>query len=124
MSAQAGKVRNHAKNNSPAIFGLVPFLLQRPIPIIAQVLACVVAVGSPRKEHTPKKEDEAVSAALLLKGSREVSSHPTFLIMREPPIRVPSVIAAAQATVIYIGILNSSPVLIEVFPLMKVSPSM
>ena len=104
MIPQIGKVKNQAINTSAAIFGFVPPFLQSPIPIIAQVFACVVAVGIPKNEQTPKNDDEAVSAALLLKGSSSVISHPTFFIIREPPISVPSVIAMAQATVIQIGI--------------------
>ena len=104
MIAQIGKVKNQAINTSAAILGFVPPFLQSPIPIIAQVFACVVAVGIPKNEQTPKNDDEAVSAALLLKGSSSVISHPTFFIIREPPISVPSVIAMAQATVIQIGI--------------------
>ena len=108
MMPQIGKVKSQAKNISAAIFGLVPPLLQRPIPIIAQVFAWVVAVGIPRKEQTPRKDEDAVSAALLLKGSRSVMSHPTFFMIREPPISVPSVIATAHASVIAIGIEKSS----------------
>lgn len=104
MIPQIGKVKNQAINTSAAIFGFVPPFLQSPIPIIAQVFACVVAVGIPKNEQTPKNDDDAVSAALLLKGSSSVISHPTFFIIREPPISVPSVIASAQATVIQIGI--------------------
>ena len=107
MPAHIGKVKNHTKKSSATIFLLVEPFLQSPIPLKAQVLAWVVAVGIPKKEQTPRKEDEAVSAALLLRGSRAVISHPTFLIIFEPPINVPAVIASAHVRVILIGILNS-----------------
>ena len=94
---QTGKVKSQPKNICAAILGFVPFFLQRPTPIIAQVFACVVAVGIPKKEQTPKNDDDAVSAALLFKGSSVVISHPTYFIIREPPISVPSVIAAAKS---------------------------
>ena len=116
-----GKVKNQAINISRAILGFVPPFLERPIPIIAQVFACVVAVGSPRNEQTPRKDEDAVSAALLLKGSSSVMSHPTFFIIRAPPISVPAVIAIAQARVITIGMLKSC--LFVVFPLINVSPN-
>ena len=105
--AHIGNVKNQAVNISAAIFGLVPPFLQRPMPIIAQVFACVVAVGMPKKEQTPRNEEEAVSAALLLKGSSSVISHPTFFIIREPPISVPRVIETAQANVIHTGIVKA-----------------
>ena len=117
-----GKVKNQAKNISAAIFGFVPPLLQRPIPIIAQVFAWVVAVGIPRNEQTPRNDDDAVSAALLLNGSRSVISHPTFFMIREPPISVPSVMATAHARVIAIGIEKSS-VSDEVLPRRNARPS-
>ena len=122
MIAQIGKVKNQAINTSAAIFGFVPPFLQSPIPIIAQVFACVVAVGIPKNEQTPRKEDEAVSAALLLKGSSSVISQPTFFIIREPPISVPSVIEIAQASVIHIGMLKLD-VLINVFASINASPN-
>ena len=92
-----------------ATLGLVECLRQRPTPIIAQVFACVVAVGIPRNEQTPSTVEEAVSAAELESGSRSVSSQPTFFIIRAPPIIVPSVIAAAQMRVMYSGIEKLSP---------------
>ena len=117
-----GKVRNQAKNTSAAIFGLVPPFLQRPIPIIAQVFACVVAVGIPRKEQTPRKDEDAVSAALLLSGSSSVISQPTFFIILEPPIRVPRVMVPAQASVIHMGIAKPD-VSAWVSPFRKASPN-
>ena len=105
-----------------AILGLVPPFLQSPIPIIAQVFAWVVAVGIPKNEHTPRKEDDAVSAALLLNGSSSVMSQPIFFIIREPPIKVPKVIAEAQATVMMIGI-EKSDVFAETLPSINVSPN-
>ena len=109
IRAQAGKVRNHPKNNSAATFGLVERFLQRPTPIIAQVFACVVAVGIPKNEQTPKIAEDAVSAAELDSGSRSASSHPTFFIIFVPPIIVPNVIAAATLKVSKRGIWKSLP---------------
>lgn len=105
--AQMGNVKIQAAKSSKTILGLVEPFLQRPIPISAQVFACVVAVGIPKNEQTPRKDDEAVSAALLLRGSRAVISQPTFFIIFDPPIKVPSDIARAQARVTVIGMLNS-----------------
>ncbi len=105
---QTGNVKNQIKKSSITILRSVDPFLQRPIPIRAHVFAWVVAVGIPKKEQTPRKDDEAVSAALLLKGSREVISHPTFFIIFDPPIKVPSDIASAQVSVTVMGILNSS----------------
>ena len=104
--AHTGKVKNQTQKSSNTIFLFVEPFLQSPIPIRAQVFACVVAVGIPKKEQTPRKDDDAVSAALLLKGSRAVISHPTFFIIFEPPMNVPAVIATAHNMVISIGILN------------------
>ena len=106
-----GKVKNQAAKSSNMIFLFVEPFLQSPMPIIAQVFACVVAVGIPKKEQTPRKEDDAVSAALLLSGSSVVISQPTFFIIFEPPKNVPAVIAIAHKSVIVIGILNSLSVL-------------
>ena len=100
-----------------------PFL-QSPIPIKAQVFACVVAVGIPKKEHTPRKEEDAVSAALLLSGSREVMSHPTFFIIFEPPINVPAVIASAHISVMLIGILKLSSAFVNEGEPMNERPNM
>ena len=63
----------------------------------------MVAVGIPKNEQTPRSADEAVSAAELERGSRSVSSQPTFLIIREPQSIVPKVIAAAQISVMLKG---------------------
>lgn len=89
---------------------------------MAQVFACVVAVGIPKKEQTPRNDEDAVSAALLLSGSSSVISHPTFFIIREPPIRVPIVIEAAQESVIQIGIEKSRVLWLDI-PLRKESPN-
>ena len=78
-------------------------------------------MGIPKNEQTPRNDDEAVSAALLLKGSSSVMSQPTFFIIREPPISVPSVIADAHARAIPNGILKLEVSDIEE-PSIKVSP--
>ena len=118
-----GKVKNQALKSSNIIFLFVEPFLQRPIPIRAQVFAWVVAVGIPKKEQTPRKEDDAVSAALLLRGSSEVISHPTFFIIFEPPIKVPTVIASAHISVIVMGILKFPSVVVRALSPMKVSPN-
>lgn len=120
--AQAGKVKSHAQKSSVTTFLFVEPFLQSPIPIIAQVLAWVVAVGIPKKEQTPRNEDDAVSAALLLSGSSVVISQPTFFIIFDPPIKVPAVIASAHAIVIASGILNPSSA-VKVSAPIKESPN-
>lgn len=120
---QTGNVKNQTENSSSTILGLVECFLQRPTPIRAQVFACVVAVGIPRKEQTPRNDEDAVSAALLLSGSSEVISQPIFFIIFEPPIKVPSVIARAQERVIPIGILKVDTVLTSAH-FMNESPNM
>ena len=70
---------------------------------MAHALECVVLAGIPKKEQSVRIKEEAASEALPLAASKSVNSHPTFLIIRDPPKRVPKLMVREQINTTEIG---------------------
>lgn len=96
MAPQKGKVTAHAARICPATLRSMPWVLQSPVPMMAEALECVVLAGIPKKEQAASTNEDAASEALPPTESKAVISQPTFLMIFAPPSRVPRVMTAAQ----------------------------
>ena len=99
---QAGKVKIQVHT----IFRAIPHLtaerrLVAPTPIIAVLMQCVVLTGIPKCEATSMTLAAETLAANPWTGRNVVIFNPSVRITRRPPIAVPKLIEAADATIIH-----------------------
>src|SRR5687767_4038945 len=101
-------VRIHAQTILPATPHLTADRrLIEPTPMIAPVIVCVVLTGTPRFVAVKSEIAPAVSAANPPTGCSFVILDPIVWMMRHPPERVPSAIAAWAASTTHKSILNA-----------------
>ena len=80
-----------------------------PTPTMAPVMVCVVETGTPSQVAANSVIAPPVSAQKPWTGVSRVIRRPMVRTMRQPPIRVPSAIAAWQASTTQNGIAKWSP---------------
>src|SRR6266567_9000472 len=104
INAEAGMVKSHAQTIRLAIPQFTAdILFDRPTPRIAEVITWVVLVGIPMAEAPRMTPADAVSTQKPCTGCSFTKSRPTVLMIRHPPIAVPSPIAVAQAIITHGG---------------------
>ena len=78
-------------------------LLESPTPRMAEVITCVVEVGSPMAEAPRMTPADAVSTQNPCTGCSLTKSCPTVLMILQPPAAVPKAMAMAQETLTQVG---------------------
>src|SRR5215813_297562 len=105
MRADIGIVKTHAHTTLPAIpHRTADNLRVAPTPTIPPVIVCVVLTGIPPYVDIKIEAAPAVSAANPPTGLSLVIRDPIVCTMRQPPVKVPSPIAAWQVSTTHNGI--------------------
>src|SRR4051812_40632802 len=108
MSADIGIVRTHAQTIRPAIpHRTADNRFVAPTPTIAPVIVCVVLTGTPSELARKSVNAPAVSAANPPTGCSRVIFDPIVWMIRQPPLSVPSAIAAWAERTTHSGIVNA-----------------
>ncbi len=98
MKADAGMVRIHAHTMRPAMpHRTADRRRVDPTPTMAPVMVWVVLTGTPMAVAVKREIAPAVSAANPPTGCSRVIFDPIVWMMRHPPARVPSEMAACAA---------------------------
>ena len=94
--AAAGKVSTQATRMLPATpHRTADRRFVAPTPMIAEVIVCVVEIGSPNPAAVNSTADAVLSAAKPSGGPRSITLRPSVRMMRQPPAYVPAESTAA-----------------------------
>lgn len=110
ISPEAGIVMSHATTISPATAHRTDLGRNAdPAPIIDDEMTCVVEIGNPKSDVTYMIAADVLCDAKLWMGRTRYSPDPKVLMIRHPPVAIPSDMAAEQISTTQCGIAKPSP---------------